>query len=105
LASLQIPAPEVIDYFKLRMDKYQESVLRLRSLVQDSPDSVETNKTIDNAVQDILLLMMEDNVVLTQVRLDQWYASIAQQTYAFKDFLDSNRFLVLGMRKNYANSW
>jgi hypothetical protein len=103
--SLGIPTPQVLDYYNLRMAKYKFHSDSLRALVDSNPDTVESTKSIDNALQDLLLMLMEDNILTTQVRMDKWYTSISGQTAAFRDFLESHRFLILGLRKNYANSW
>lgn len=99
--ALDIPSPEVVDYYRSRSEAYKVRLGELRAHYED-PDSVEqVVQLMDNVFQDILLMLMEDNIVTTQVRLDPFYNSISGYTSSFRDFLENQRFLVAIMRKDF----
>jgi len=85
---------DVLDYFRSRKDKYKEKIEAAKNAIEN-PGNVENSRLSLTLLEDLLLMMAEDNVVVLEVRLDKLiYTSLGQQTTAFADFLDQQRFIV-----------
>lgn len=103
--ALGLSSYQIQDYCVARANLYKTRIAELREILTNPP-SVEPDKVADNQMQDILLMLMEDEIVTTQVRLESsFYLSIIPQVSAFRDFLISQRFLVGMLRKDFRGAY
>lgn len=88
---------QVLDYFDDRIESYQDKQAELRKFSQerhterDNPD----HQNGLNLMQDIFLMLMEDNILTTQIMLNaSSYPSLQANAQTFRIFMDSQRFLL-----------
>lgn len=100
----ELSSLDIIAFFRIRLDAYEIKVKTLRTYVEDV--TTTDTRQIDFVIEDLLLMLAEDNVVITQIRLDNMLSqSLARQTSAFKEFIDSQRFVFKTLFDYYNKSY
>lgn len=92
----QVSSPDILDHFRARMEIYTAELIKLRKDIENLGAEDEARRAeINNRLQNLLLMLSEDNIVTTQVRLDyRNRQGILNESLAMRDYLDSQRFLL-----------
>jgi hypothetical protein len=99
-----IPANDIVEYYINRTAQYRTEVETLRSLTKGEEGFLTGGQKASIQLQELLLMLAEDNIVTTQVSLES-YRSISDKTKVFRDFLDSQRFIIKIMFDFYNKSY
>lgn len=86
---------EISDYIDARMFLYETRVAELRNEIESREvDSENYSQRVLNQLGELLVMLSEDNVVVTIVRLDSTMTDLAARLTPFKEFIDSQRFII-----------
>jgi len=91
-----LTAFQIKDYFDQRMLLYTDQVAELRACYEglgaEDPDG---RQKVQNSIDNLLCSLSEDNIVVTQVKLDLGnLPSLNAAVLAFREFIDTQRFIV-----------
>ena len=100
----EIPAEKIADYYDERMEQYKAEVQNLRQLTEGVESFATAYELLNPLLQNLLLMLSEDNIVTTQVTL-QSYTTISGKTKTFREFIDSQRFIIKIMFDFYNKSY
>ena len=75
------------------MQVYSDRMDELRTALEN-PSHRQDTRPVESLIEEVLLLISEDNIVTTQIRLEKsFYTSICPQISAMREFLDQQRFV------------